>query len=183
MVLYPHPQFGGRVVPSFPTDDILIAVRKNSGQLNAQTTSLAGFTDISVATKGTVNLSLAAATTQIEPVGGSAWGDVLPGNKSGTLSIEMVRSDGNADDDEGAREGPKIFEDAFAGDRRLQFVIQPRRSPLTSGGSVDLNPSDENPLYQGSMVLTSVDVWGPGGANASVISVSANLRSDFKKYP
>ena len=167
-------------MPEYGTQDIFCAIRSApSGRLpDTKITSLTGWTDISEALKGFVDLNDSGEVTRLDPSGGRFIGDVIAGDRAPSISFQMVRTD-----DADGTDGPSILEMINERqDRRFQFIVLPRRTPLVSGGAVTLAPSHNNPQHQGSAVIQSLRPWGPGGRQSAVFDCSAAISGDYKVF-
>ena len=141
-------------------------------------TSLTGWTDISEALKGQVSIAGPGEVIRLQPSGGRVIGDVIAGDKTPSITMQMVK-----EDDADGTDGPSILEMVFErDDRRFQFIIQPRRTPLVSGGAVTLAPSHSNPQHQGSAVINNLDPWGPGGRQSAILNCTADISGDYKVF-
>ena len=99
---------------------------------------------------------------------------------TGTINITCLRDSGGAIDPEA------VFEGIHKTHGRMQFVIQDDRTLLATGANdaVEPDPSDANPQYTSSAVISSIDYFGVAdgnGGTAAVVSVTADLDRDFAR--
>ena len=117
----------------------------------------------------------------VRPHGTNARQRVLAGAVSGTIALNYLSDDGNADFDPGAFWGA-IWETPS---RRFSYVIQPNRESLKANAGAPVIPgaAPGNPQTVGSAIMTGIDYWGPGDGSAPmVVNVTGALDRDFKRY-
>ena len=161
----------------YALDSGFLAVRPYPGQgITAKVTDLAGWTEITNGLKGAITFALTATNTRLRPRQGRGFGNIVEGESTGTVSFQIIRS--KAGDDGGIT----MLEDAMPrGTRRFQFMFNPFRDELlNNAGNVVPAASAENPQHAGTIALTSVDPYGPGGFQTAIINVSADLDADYE---
>lgn len=157
---------------------LLLVKAAPTGRINTEVTSVSGWTDLSAIEDciQTVEMTTGRETTDLQPSGTDVIGEPVATTGSGTLTINLVRRDGN-DPDPG-----KFFEDIReTTSARFQFCYQPDRAALTVNDTTTPAASSANPQYTGSAVITEIDHWGPGGAEVRMMNITASLGSDFRK--
>ena len=168
----------------FGTNKSLIAIRPDDGSdINAAATSLQGWTDVSEGARGVCQVNYTGGgNVRLTPHGQRRMGRVIAGDRAGTYSLTCVVSEAEGN---GTREARKICENAWlSGTKRIQVLIQEDRAALTNNAGVTTPAaSATNEQHIGSVVLTGVDLWGPGGLATAILNVTGDLDSDFKRYP
>ena len=155
---------------------LLLTKLMASGDNSAEVTDAAGWTDLTG--PGTrvqsVTMPRTRTVTRLEPGAGKQLGKAIPQGGGGTITINIFY-DNAADDPEA------IFQGYYDAGGRFAFVYQPDRAALLTGNNNALVPaaSAANPQYVGSAIITNIDPWGPGGTNAKILTVTAELDDDY----
>ena len=164
----------------FSLKDGFLAVRPYPGDpITAKITDITGWTEISNGLKGAIQFALSATNTRLRPREGDGLGNLVEGESTGTVSFQVIRSRvANADS------GLTAMEDAMPrGSKRFQFMFNPFRADLVNNaGNVVPNATAANPQHAGTIGLTSVDPYGPGGSQTVIVNVQADLDSDYEVY-
>ena len=109
----------------------------------------------------TYNIADTRANGSTRPHGANPRVRVSAGAVSGTINITCLRDSGGAIDPEA------VFEGIHKTHGRMQFVIQDDRTLLATGANdaVEPDPSDANPQYTSSAVISSIDYFGVADGN------------------
>lgn len=147
-------------------------VRKHPGQpLNSATRSTAGgWIEISGNVRGQVTLSATRETSRLTPTEGRRRGKIVPGDSAGSGSIAYGKT-------EAADPISSFFNEVEASlDGLFQIVINERKvgnAPTASATT---------PQYATSAIMTTLDVWGPGGAETAIGNIAFDIDHDYGVY-
>ena len=161
---------------------------KVAGKDNGLTTPAAtAYTDLTEASAfGILTVSPTLEAVRLRAPHNRRRGRVVRGSGgAGTWQLQVIR-DTDAD---GVATFLEKVESSPLG--RFQWCLQPFRRDLLPDaeddedddvfalGKATIAATADNPLYQGSCVLTSLDLWGPGGQDPAVMQAGAELDADY----
>jgi len=138
-----------------------------------------------------LSINPTATSTRLRRNAAGWRGRVLrTGEGGGTWQLQLIRQteyEGKATD------GAAFFEGQHATRHgKLYFVAQPFRRELlpdndaepdddvVRSGTATPKASSDNPQYMGTVLITSIDEWGPGGDDPAVMAVSCELDFDYQ---
>ena len=143
--------------------------------ISAAVTSTSGWTDLS-ANALTFSISTSRGTSSVAPQGSNHM-RVFGGQRGGTLQVSFLRNDN------GTPDPADFWEDVDdANNGRFQFCIQLDRPSITSGSTVTPAASASNPQYAGTAYVTNIAHWGAGPNSLPVITVTAQIDKDYKRF-
>ena len=158
------------------TDGLVLLKAAPTGDLTAEVTDLAGWTDMSGKAL-TYNINESRANAGVAPHGSNPRTRRLAGRITGTIAFTFLNDAGGTPDPE------SFLEAIHSADGRLQYVVQDDRNALATGagGAIEPDPSDANPQRTGSAIINSIDYFGAADGTPSVVSVTCDLDRDFAR--